>query len=354
MARSEARGAPGRAQRSVEETNRRMLRARDAMDRDYAQPLDIPTLARIAQVSEAHFIRTFRPRSARRRTATCSGAASSGRCSCCARPTGSVTDICFDVGFGSLGTFSRTFRDDRRRVADAYRRRGPTCHPGADLLHDGVDATEQFWRSAAGRAGSVTRMFNAITHSAIYVLDQDEALDFYVGKLGLEVNADVDLGFMRWLTVNVPGPAGPPDPAGAARPAGYVRGDGGAGPRPADQGRDWGLGSSSPPMTAARPTRAARQRRGVHPGADPAAVRHRLRPARPVRQPHPDQPAGITADSARERYRPPRGGRYRFFVAQFRQNCALARAGGRSFGETAPRVRSRSPSRAHSAYPARS
>ena len=48
-------------------------------------------------------------------------------------------------------------------------------------------------------------MFNAITHSAIFVLDQDEALDFYVGKLGLEVNTDVDMGFMRWLTVNVPG-----------------------------------------------------------------------------------------------------------------------------------------------------
>jgi catechol 2,3-dioxygenase-like lactoylglutathione lyase family enzyme len=48
-------------------------------------------------------------------------------------------------------------------------------------------------------------MFNAITHSQIYVLDQDEALDFYVGKLGLEVNADVPLGFMRWLTVSVPG-----------------------------------------------------------------------------------------------------------------------------------------------------
>lgn len=48
-------------------------------------------------------------------------------------------------------------------------------------------------------------MFTAITHSQIYVLDQDAALDFYVGKLGLEVNTDVDLGFMRWLTVNVPG-----------------------------------------------------------------------------------------------------------------------------------------------------
>jgi catechol 2,3-dioxygenase-like lactoylglutathione lyase family enzyme len=48
-------------------------------------------------------------------------------------------------------------------------------------------------------------MFNSISHSGIYVLDQDEALDFYVGKLGLEVSADFDLGFMRWLTVCVPG-----------------------------------------------------------------------------------------------------------------------------------------------------
>jgi catechol 2,3-dioxygenase-like lactoylglutathione lyase family enzyme len=48
-------------------------------------------------------------------------------------------------------------------------------------------------------------MFKALTHTFLYVLDQDEALDFYVGKLGLEVNTDADLGFMRWLTVNVPG-----------------------------------------------------------------------------------------------------------------------------------------------------
>ena len=50
-------------------------------------------------------------------------------------------------------------------------------------------------------------MFNALLISSIYVLDQDKALDFYVGKLGLEVNTDQDLGFMRWLTVNVPGDA---------------------------------------------------------------------------------------------------------------------------------------------------
>ena len=48
-------------------------------------------------------------------------------------------------------------------------------------------------------------MFNAITHSRVFVNDQDEALDFYVNKLGLEVSADVDLEVMRWLTVRAPG-----------------------------------------------------------------------------------------------------------------------------------------------------
>lgn len=48
-------------------------------------------------------------------------------------------------------------------------------------------------------------MINSINMSHVFVLDQDEALDFYVGKLGLEVSADTDLGFMRWLTVRVPG-----------------------------------------------------------------------------------------------------------------------------------------------------
>jgi predicted enzyme related to lactoylglutathione lyase len=47
-------------------------------------------------------------------------------------------------------------------------------------------------------------MFDAISHHGIFVLDQDEALDFYVGKLGFEVADDVDLGFMRWLTIHLP------------------------------------------------------------------------------------------------------------------------------------------------------
>jgi catechol 2,3-dioxygenase-like lactoylglutathione lyase family enzyme len=48
-------------------------------------------------------------------------------------------------------------------------------------------------------------MLNSINISHIFVFDQDKALDFYVGKLGLEVSNDMDLGVMRWLTVRAPG-----------------------------------------------------------------------------------------------------------------------------------------------------
>jgi catechol 2,3-dioxygenase-like lactoylglutathione lyase family enzyme len=53
-------------------------------------------------------------------------------------------------------------------------------------------------------------MLKSLQISSIYVPDQDKALDFYVGKVGMEVHTDLDLGFMRWLTVVVPG-----DPARA-------------------------------------------------------------------------------------------------------------------------------------------
>src|SRR5947209_12345250 len=51
-------------------------------------------------------------------------------------------------------------------------------------------------------------MLNSISISHVFVLDHEQALDFYVGKLGLEVSADSDLGFMRWLTVRIPGQPG--------------------------------------------------------------------------------------------------------------------------------------------------
>ena len=58
------------------------------------------------------------------------------------------------------------------------------------------------------RPTSVADMTNHITSlhiRSVPVLDQDEALDFYTTHLGFEVRDDIDLGFMRWLTIGVPG-----------------------------------------------------------------------------------------------------------------------------------------------------
>jgi AraC-like DNA-binding protein len=116
--------------RAVEAFNRRLLRARDAMDRAYAQPLDVAALARVASLSEAHFIRSFgatfgetphrylQPRRVERSMFLL-------------RETEqSVTDICFTVGFTSLGTFSRTFREIVGETPSEYRvGHGPMVAP---------------------------------------------------------------------------------------------------------------------------------------------------------------------------------------------------------------------------------
>ena len=48
-------------------------------------------------------------------------------------------------------------------------------------------------------------MITKLNVATIYVLDKDQALDFYVNKLGLEKGSDVKQGDYRWLTVRVPG-----------------------------------------------------------------------------------------------------------------------------------------------------
>ena len=100
-----------------------MLRARDTMDRAFARPLDVAELARSVHVSRAHFSRQFRAtfgesphRYLQRRRVE--------RAMELLRETDrSVTEICFDVGFGSLGTFSRTFHSIIGESPSAYRAR---------------------------------------------------------------------------------------------------------------------------------------------------------------------------------------------------------------------------------------
>jgi transcriptional regulator GlxA family with amidase domain len=109
-----------------------MLRARDAMDRDFALPLPVPSLAAVACVSEANFIRTFKAtfgetphRYLQRRRIE--------RAMYLLRTTDmTVTDICMATGFSSLGSFSRTFRDIVGESPSEFRGRGslspvPSC-----------------------------------------------------------------------------------------------------------------------------------------------------------------------------------------------------------------------------------
>ena len=100
------------------------------MDRAYDQPLDVRAVAAVAHLSEAHFIRSFRAvfgetphRYLQRRRVE--------RSMFLLRETHrSVTDICFDVGFTSRGTFSRTFREILGESPSDYRmKHGPMMAP---------------------------------------------------------------------------------------------------------------------------------------------------------------------------------------------------------------------------------
>ena len=121
--------------REVEDLNRRLLRARDAMDRAYAEPLDVRSVAAVAHISPAHFSRCFRNvfgetphRYLQRRRVE--------RSMFLLRETDrSVTDVCFDVGFTSLGTFSRTFRAIVGETPSGYRAgHGPIVAPHCSQL----------------------------------------------------------------------------------------------------------------------------------------------------------------------------------------------------------------------------
>lgn len=100
------------------------------MDRAYAEPLDVRAVAAVAHLSEAHFTRSFKAtfgetphRYLQRRRVE--------RSMFLLRETDrSVTDVCFDVGFTSVGTFSTTFRSIVGETPSAYRSgHGPMLPP---------------------------------------------------------------------------------------------------------------------------------------------------------------------------------------------------------------------------------
>lgn len=101
----------------------RLRRARDAMDRDYAQPLDVPALANVALMSPGHFSRSFRAAFGETPYSYLMTRRVERAKALLRRGDLSVTEICFAVGCTSLGSFSSRFTELVGESPSAYRAR---------------------------------------------------------------------------------------------------------------------------------------------------------------------------------------------------------------------------------------
>lgn len=101
----------------------RLRRARDRMDRDHAEPLDVPALARDAHMSVGHFQRSFK-RAFGETPYSHLMTRRVERAMALLRNTDlSVTDVCMAVGCTSLGSFSSRFTELVGETPSAYRAR---------------------------------------------------------------------------------------------------------------------------------------------------------------------------------------------------------------------------------------
>ena len=101
----------------------RLRRARDQMDREYASPLDVEALARTAVMSSGHFSRSFREAYGETPYSYLMTRRIERAMTLLRRGDLSVTDVCFEVGCSSLGTFSTRFTELVGESPSAYRAR---------------------------------------------------------------------------------------------------------------------------------------------------------------------------------------------------------------------------------------
>jgi transcriptional regulator GlxA family with amidase domain len=99
----------------------RLRRARDTMDRDYAEPLDVPALARVALMSPGHFSRSFRAAFGETPYSYLMTRRIERAKALLRRGDLSVTEVCFAVGCTSLGSFSARFTELVGMTPSAYR-----------------------------------------------------------------------------------------------------------------------------------------------------------------------------------------------------------------------------------------
>src|SRR5215475_4811269 len=101
----------------------RLRRARDQMDREYARPLDVPALARTALMSPGHFSRSFRAAFGETPYSYLMTRRIERAKALLRRGDLSVTEVCFEVGCTSLGSFSSRFTELVGESPSAYRAR---------------------------------------------------------------------------------------------------------------------------------------------------------------------------------------------------------------------------------------
>ena len=108
-----------------------LRRARDLMDRDYAAPLDVPTMARTALMSPSHFSRQFRAAYGETPYGYLMTRRIERAMALLRRGDLTVTEVCVAVGATSLGSFSSRFTDLVGETPSAYRSRDHSA--GADV-----------------------------------------------------------------------------------------------------------------------------------------------------------------------------------------------------------------------------
>jgi AraC-like DNA-binding protein len=113
-------GSPAAAQRLSELA--RLRRVRDRIDREYAQPLDVEALAREAYVSAGHLSRQFRLAYGESPYSYLMTRRIERAMALLRRGDLSVTEVCFEVGCSSLGTFSTRFTELVGVPPSVYRR----------------------------------------------------------------------------------------------------------------------------------------------------------------------------------------------------------------------------------------
>src|SRR5829696_8758780 len=108
----------------------RLRRVRDRIDREYAQPLDVEALARGAHMSAGHFSREFRRAYGESPYGYLMTRRIERAMALLRRGDLSVTEVCFEVGCSSLGTFSTRFTELVGMPPSTYRRQAADATAG--------------------------------------------------------------------------------------------------------------------------------------------------------------------------------------------------------------------------------